>query len=53
MINTLAELITAIQQVVEEVFNEPELKVNPPNCLEDDLAELESLVEEKEIEHGK
>jgi hypothetical protein len=44
MINTLAELITAIQQSIEEVFDKP--KVNPPNCIEDDLAELEPSLEE-------
>lgn len=41
MSNPITELILAIQQAVEEVFNEPEIE--PPNCIEDDLAELEPI----------
>lgn len=43
MSNLLGELIFSITQAIQEVFNKPELKVNPPNCLEDDLAELEPI----------
>jgi hypothetical protein len=39
MSNIWQELILSIQQAVEEVFTEQEIQ--PPNCLEDDLAELE------------
>jgi hypothetical protein len=41
MINVFGELVDAIVQAVQEVFNE--VQVQPPNCIEDDLAELEPI----------